>query len=1436
MLILLMGLVIINIRLQAFELASLSRSSGESGEIITTNIQFAPPFGAATSIDVVFLQRIGGVLTEVNRSAAAGFVANLSVSALVPNLAIGDYEITIELDGIVNDDTDPPFRQGLAFLITPARPFNFTVNNDALPDWNIASGTNKNIEFGDIDNDGDLDIYAFNSLSGSFVDRLATNNGGAQGGNYGEFSLSSGLPAIPAGAAGDDFNNEFVRTYDGDLVDVNGDGVKDALRADRNGIHLFINQGDGTFINRADLLPNNDEILNGTGIAGFSGIGGVIDFDGVDTADVDNDGDLDAVLANYFNEGGGVRGESLYLINQINGAAGKFVIANRDGDVWEDIRDDMTHGVVFGDVDGDGDADVFLTNTSDGQKNRLLINSGLYSGVFIDETDARLPAGTVNSRTSVDGLFRDFDGDGDNDLYLVDRNTSNNVFWNDGAGNFTDLGDPNLPDQPASGSRTYGLSAIDIDYDGDIDLIDAPGESGNITQESRILLNLGGTDANLRFTVKTDAFLPNAAHRLTIDVGDIDFDLDMDLIGGSGANNIVLYENDLFDNMAEDADIVIMLDHTGSMITSSHDYLEPVKNIAKAILARKRIDDRIGLVLFNYRGSETNQTDADDPSEDSLKAQTIITLEQSESMTSMEIENIIDSIDEGPCAPGGCTAIGQGLRQGLAEIKPNLNPERVKILVLLTDGAQNMLPSTQTVVGEIVGGFPSNVHVYAIALGTDTDNQELADLSSLGSGFYQDVDALNMATIFENIESDATEKQILTTKATLQGGKEVDEGSFVNPQLIDFNNLDLGEVVFEQYSKNGLRLGNNVTWIKPTIVADLQDDPNGEFDQALRSAFNLDTISGLIENNPSILKTLRSPLTFHFNRLQKRVGLTAKLDQGNRTTAVLQLFDVHGDLLGTVRKTIDFGSDAFLGFESNAGTIAKAQLSYSGINHIELIDDLMYEAGSTFDNGRSFFVGAQDKQIRVGLTWQNPNINPGFTLIKPSGATMLATEIEVRESKGSVFHIFEIKAPEVGTWQAKITGIAQDATVLSVLASSGLKLGLNPDKHRWTPNEQMTLTASLGSIVDGKLKPISNADFKIQVERPDGYISSSTALVEPQSNGLYGITLIDTALSGVYNILVTVMINTGTDYQQSRSRRLSLVSSRQRAGDACNDRSRISATPTKIVADGSSTAIITAHIVDCSGRPWKPQNDQKLTFWANGGKLAGAITNSQPGTFTQTLVAPKIPTKIKIQPVIGARKLNISTTVKIVTGVVDPKRTRVYLASSPGFVHADGKGEGAIVIIPVDANDNHLGQGHDVQCQWINTEISRWLGAAFADVDGSYSRAFVAGNTSGTSTAYCTVNGVVIDETVKVNFFVPNDEVLDSDGDGIINWSDNCPFVANPQQTDSNNNQAGDACEVEKPEQPDTITVDAKEKYHNFLMCLLLFFLLLAIFIYWRKK
>ncbi|MYB39396.1 MAG: VCBS repeat-containing protein [Gammaproteobacteria bacterium] len=71
---------------------------------------------------------------------------------------------------------------------------------------------------------------------------------------------------------------------------------------------------------------------------------------------------------------------------------------------------DYGMGVATGDIDNDGDTDVFRTALG---RNRLLINDG---GRFLDVTDA---AGIVADEWSISASFADVDGDGLLDLYIA---------------------------------------------------------------------------------------------------------------------------------------------------------------------------------------------------------------------------------------------------------------------------------------------------------------------------------------------------------------------------------------------------------------------------------------------------------------------------------------------------------------------------------------------------------------------------------------------------------------------------------------------------------------------------------------------------------------------------------------------------------------------------------------------------------------------------------------------------------------------------------------------------------------------------------------------------------------------------------------------------------------------------------------------------------
>ncbi len=117
-------------------------------------------------------------------------------------------------------------------------------------------------------------------------------------------------------------------------------------------------------------------------------------------------------------------------------------------------------GVAAGDVDGDGLADLYFAQL-DGP-NRLYKNLGGLE--FEDITDR---AGVAHDGFASTGVvFADVDGDGDLDLLVTSLSERNILYINDGEGRFTPSANSGLG--ASRGSSTMALA--DIDADGDLDL------------------------------------------------------------------------------------------------------------------------------------------------------------------------------------------------------------------------------------------------------------------------------------------------------------------------------------------------------------------------------------------------------------------------------------------------------------------------------------------------------------------------------------------------------------------------------------------------------------------------------------------------------------------------------------------------------------------------------------------------------------------------------------------------------------------------------------------------------------------------------------------------------------------------------------------------------------------------------------------------------
>jgi hypothetical protein len=292
--------------------------------------------------------------------------------------------------------------------------------------------------------------------------------------------------------------------------DLNGDGIADIIVGTtyQTQSRLFLGGGDGRFT----------EVTDGHLPAQLLSVGDL------EAGDVDGDGDLDLVLAdwgpgnNMTNDGGRTR---LWL----NDGSGHFIDATAAR--MPDIRVRFSWDLELVDVDNDADLDV-LVSCKRCPGSYLFRNDG--TGVFAD--DARgLPQYTNNYEFEA----MDLDGDGFLDLVtmndgeIVGGNSSSrreHVFRNDGKGRFRDATDAWWPPAANVGEDDNMVAFLDYDSDGDADFI-----VGSLSGPDRLLINDGKGHLAVALDVFDGEPTPGT---LGIAIADLDGDRRLDVVQAQG--------------------------------------------------------------------------------------------------------------------------------------------------------------------------------------------------------------------------------------------------------------------------------------------------------------------------------------------------------------------------------------------------------------------------------------------------------------------------------------------------------------------------------------------------------------------------------------------------------------------------------------------------------------------------------------------------------------------------------------------------------------------------------------------------------------------------------------------------------------------------------------------------------------------------------------
>lgn len=464
--------------------------------------------------------------------------------------------------------------------------------------------TSSGIDWADIDQDGDMDLFAtgwiFNSLRWVENDgsQNFTSNGLVVGCTKARHCVAADLDNdgdIDGAVAGDEVhwrdnqNNVFTGPLppNGTLVgeieqasgivahDIMNDGYPDLIVADRDGDQIirYNNVGNGVF---------NSQVINNI----------AVEVEDIDLFDINLDGDMDLLSA--------CAGNSTIMVNyNCSGISGIVLVDDAHGAV----------AITAADLDNNGLPDLIVGNgDADAISVHFQVSLGNFSnGVFLSPE-----AGSIISL-----LLEDLDGDGMDDAILYFAG-SNRLVWQRSLGN--NEFSPLLSIDDDALALTV-IRAVDLDSDGDMDLVGSDYSVGIVWYRNN---GNGGFTPALPISVTPTRFF---------DIGDLDNDGDPDIMGytqsggdfswypnsGNGnfnppslvfdLNNVtdfILFDPDMDNDMdmaaAGNNHDFVYIENTGNLVYPSADSIAFPGFTEKLMHWDLNDDQKEDIVLINYSG------------------------------------------------------------------------------------------------------------------------------------------------------------------------------------------------------------------------------------------------------------------------------------------------------------------------------------------------------------------------------------------------------------------------------------------------------------------------------------------------------------------------------------------------------------------------------------------------------------------------------------------------------------------------------------------------------------------------------------------------------------------------------------------------------------------------------------------------------------------
>lgn len=281
-------------------------------------------------------------------------------------------------------------------------------------------------------------------------------------------------------------------------ADIDGDGDLDVAAISEIGNYVIWYENDGTQNFTSHTIP--------TSVSGMRNPHSIV------VSDINNDGFMDITVSD-----GGIGGALIVLIN--NGSETFTEIRYKNEIILEQSRT-----VSVADMNNNGNMDVLSYGNFSGVERIFIFpdfGQNSFSGLNDNPVTLTSPWGMYVADVNSDGYLDVVSGD----------EIGDQVAWyqNNGAGSL--VGGENL--LPGTADRARGVFAIDIDGDGDLDLLSASVDDGTIAWYNN--------DGSENFTkIIIDNTFVSAQE---LDAADIDGDGDIDVVAVSNNSGLVIYLN-----------------------------------------------------------------------------------------------------------------------------------------------------------------------------------------------------------------------------------------------------------------------------------------------------------------------------------------------------------------------------------------------------------------------------------------------------------------------------------------------------------------------------------------------------------------------------------------------------------------------------------------------------------------------------------------------------------------------------------------------------------------------------------------------------------------------------------------------------------------------------------------------------------------------------